>query len=133
VLRPHETLESLATSEMARAYAVGCFARGKLIAVGFVGPEGGLGAWRVRGMATAPQARGKGAGTGVLDALLGHASARGASLVWCHARTAALSLYERAGFRKISEEFEIPEIGRHFVMELRMREWCRTAGPPRVS
>jgi predicted GNAT family N-acyltransferase len=38
--------------------------------------------------------------------------------VWCNARTPARSLYERAGFTVASDEFELPEIGPHLVMEL---------------
>jgi GNAT superfamily N-acetyltransferase len=119
VLRPHEPFERLASHEPADAFAVGAFDRGELVAVGFVAPDGEPNAWRIRGMATAPSARGKGAGTAVLEALLGHAVAAGASRVWCNARTPARSLYERAGFRAASDEFELPDIGPHFVMERR--------------
>jgi GNAT superfamily N-acetyltransferase len=117
VLRPHETVESLAAHEPPDAFAVGAFDGGALIAVGFVAPDGEPGAWRVRGMATAPDARGTGAGSAILDALVQHATDRGASRVWCNARTPARSLYERAGFRAISQEFDLPDIGPHFVME----------------
>jgi ribosomal protein S18 acetylase RimI-like enzyme len=117
VLRPHETVESLVSQEPSDAYAVGVFDGEALIAVGFVAPDGEPGAWRVRGMATVPAARGSGAGTAVLDALLTHAIDGGASRLWCNARTRARSLYERAGFRVVSEEFELPDIGPHFVME----------------
>jgi GNAT superfamily N-acetyltransferase len=117
VLRPHETVQSLVAHEPSDAYTVGVFDGVALIAVGFIAPDGEPGAWRVRGMATVPAARGKGAGAAVLDALLGHAITRGASRVWCGARTPARSLYERAGFRAVSEEFELPDIGPHFVME----------------
>jgi ribosomal protein S18 acetylase RimI-like enzyme len=120
VLRPHETVESLASHEPCDAYAVGVFDRGVLIAVGFIGSDGEPGAWRVRGMATAPSARRSGAGSAVLDALVAYAIARGASRVWCNARTPARSLYERAGFCVVSEEFELPDIGPHFVMERKM-------------
>lgn len=119
VLRPHETVEELASDEPAGAFAVGAFAHGELVAVGLVAPDGDPGAWRVRGMATAPHARSAGAGTQVLDALVGHAIEHGASRVWCNARTPARSFYERAGFRVISEEFELPRIGPHVVMERR--------------
>lgn len=119
VLRPHEALESLAAGEPVGAFAVGAFDDGSLIAVGLVGPDGAPGSWRVRGMATVPHERGKGAGAAVLDALVRHAVGAGASRVWCNARSPALSLYERAGFRAVSEEFELPDIGPHFVMELR--------------
>jgi ribosomal protein S18 acetylase RimI-like enzyme len=117
VLRPHETVESLASHEPADAFAVGVFDGRELIAVGFVAPGGEPDAWRVRGMATVPSARGRGAGKAVLDGLLAHAVAAGASRVWCNARTPARSLYERAGFHAVSEEFEIPGIGPHFLME----------------
>jgi ribosomal protein S18 acetylase RimI-like enzyme len=119
VLRPHETLESLAADEPTDAYAVGVLDGEVAIAVGFVAPDGEPGAWRVRGMATAPASRGRGAGTAVLDALVRHAVANGASRIWCNARTPARSLYERAGFRIVSDEFELPAIGPHFVMERR--------------
>ena len=122
VLRPHETSESLASHESSDAYAVGVFDDGALIAVGFVAPDGEPGAWRIRGMATAPAARRKGAGTTVLDALLRHALAGGASRVWCNARTPARRLYERAGFHAVSDEFELPDIGTHFVMERKMSD-----------
>jgi ribosomal protein S18 acetylase RimI-like enzyme len=119
VLRPHQTVEELAAHEPADAFAVGVFDGEELVAVGLVGREGGPGSWRVRGMATARQARGRGAGTAVLGALVRHAVAQGATRVWCNARTPARSLYERAGFTVTSDEFELPEIGPHFVMEWR--------------
>jgi len=128
VLRPHETVEALAANEPAEAYAVGVFDGRRLLSVGFIAPDGEPGSWRVRGMATAPDARGRGAGSAVLDALLHHAEARGAVRVWCNARTPARSLYERAGFRAVSQEFQIPEIGPHFVME-RRRVGPEGAGP----
>jgi GNAT superfamily N-acetyltransferase len=118
ILRPHETLEQLASHEPDNAFAVGAFTCEQLIAVGFIAPDGEVGAWRVRAMATAPQARGRGAGTLVLEALLGHASTHGARRIWCNARHPARSFYERAGLRVVSEVFEIPGIGPHFVMEL---------------
>jgi len=120
VLRPHQTVDAMAADEPAGAFAAGGFDGETLIAVGLVGPDGEPGAWRVRGMATAPEARGNGAGSAVLDALVVHAVARGATRVWCNARTPAISLYECAGFRVVSEEFEIPEIGPHFAMERRL-------------
>lgn len=118
MLRPHQTEAELAAHEPTEVFAVGAFCGRRLIAVGLIGREGGPGAWRVRGMATEPAMRGRGAGTLVLGALVEHAIKHGARRVWCNARTRAVSLYERAGFRKVSEEFELPEIGPHFVMEL---------------
>lgn len=119
VLRPHETLAELAEHEPPEAFALGAFAAAELVAVGFVAPDGDQGGWRIRGMATAAHARGQGAGTAILDGLIEHACRRGAARIWCNARTPARSLYERAGMRAVSEEFELPMIGPHLVMELR--------------
>jgi len=117
VLRPHERVEDMAAHEPAGAFAVGAFDGEALVAVGFIAADGEPGAWRVRAMATEPHARGGGAGRAVLDALVAHARAHGGSRVWCNARVGARSFYERAGWRIASEEFEIPGIGIHFVME----------------
>jgi GNAT superfamily N-acetyltransferase len=117
ILRPHQSLDELAAHEPDETFAVGAFDGERLISVGFVAPDGGPGAWRVRGMATEPDARGRGAGSAVLDALVTHARANGATRVWCNARTQARSLYERGGFTVASGEFELPQIGPHFMME----------------
>jgi ribosomal protein S18 acetylase RimI-like enzyme len=118
VLRPHQQLHELSDQEPADAIALGAFDGDALVSVGLVGPEGGPGSWRVRGMATAPEARGRGAGTAILAALVEHAIAHGATRIWCHVRTPARSLYERAGFEVVSDEFVLPDIGPHVVMEL---------------
>ncbi len=120
MLRPHQSLQELEAHEPDGAFAAGVFDGEELISVGLIGPQGEPGAWRVRGMATAPRARGRGAGTAVLAALLDHAAAHGAVRVWCNVRVGARSLYERAGFRVISDEFGLPQIGPHVVMERRL-------------
>jgi GNAT superfamily N-acetyltransferase len=119
VLRPHESLEELASHEPPGVHAVGAFDGDELVGVGFVCPDVGVGGdevWRVRGMATVPEARGRGIGSAILGALVDHARAQGATRVWCNARTPALSLYARGGFEPESEEFDIPGIGPHVVM-----------------
>jgi GNAT superfamily N-acetyltransferase len=117
VLRPHQTLAELAAAERADGLALGAYADGTLVATGSIIADG-PGSWRVRGMATAPHARGRGAGTALLEALIEHARAERARRVWCNARTPALSLYRRAGFVETSGEFELPRIGPHVRMEL---------------
>jgi ribosomal protein S18 acetylase RimI-like enzyme len=117
ILRPHQTLDELAGHEPAGAFAVGVVDDDRLVSVGFVAPDGKPGSWRIRGMATEPEVRGRGAGTAVLDALVAHACKEGARRIWCNARSPARSLYERAGFTVASDEFELPEIGPHYVME----------------
>lgn len=119
VLRPGHTLEAVASREPDGAHAVGAYAGDELVAVGFVLPEGEPGAWRIRGMATTPEARNRGAGSAVLATLIEHARGNGARRIWCNARTPALAFYERAGMRRASEEYDAPESGPHYVMELR--------------
>lgn len=72
--------------------------------------------WRIRGMATAEGWRGRGVGSAVLAAALDHVRRSGGGLAWCNARTPARTLYERAGFQAIGEEWEDPEIGPHVRM-----------------
>ncbi len=114
------TLDELAAHEPPGAFAVGVFQDAELISVGFVAPDGSEpDSWRVRGMATRPRARRRGAGTALLQALVGHALDHGATRIWCNARIRARRLYERAGFRVVSDEFVVPRIGPHYVMERR--------------
>jgi GNAT superfamily N-acetyltransferase len=121
VLRPHESLEYLAGHETEDAFALGAFEEDRLIGVGFVGrdPHGERGAWRVRGMATVPEARGRGVGGAILAELIEHAVEHGATRIWCNARIPARTLYERGGLRVVSEVFDVPKIGPHLVMEWR--------------
>ena len=116
VLRPHQTVAELASHEPPEAFAVGAFEANRLVAVGLVGPEGEPGEWRVRGMATLPEIRGRGAGSAILEALLDHAREHGATAVWANVRTPARTLYERAGMEVVSDQFELPDIGPHVVM-----------------
>jgi predicted GNAT family N-acyltransferase len=73
-------------------------------------------AWRIRGMATAPEWRGRGMGTALLAAALDHVHASGGGPIWCNARTPARSLYGRAGFRQVGDEWVDPDIGPHVRM-----------------
>jgi GNAT superfamily N-acetyltransferase len=124
VLRPNQSFDELASHEPPDAFAVGAFDREELVAVGFIGPDGGPGSWRVRGMATEPRARSRGGGSAILEALIEHAMSHGATRVWCNARLPARAFYERAGFRAVSESFEITGIGPHYVMELIASRGC---------
>lgn len=71
--------------------------------------------WQLRGMATAPEVRGRGHGARVLRAALAHVDGRGGR-VWCHARPAAEGLYARAGFVPVGAPWEHPEHGPHRTM-----------------
>ena len=79
------------------------------------GPRGTPG-WRLRGMASAPRARGIGVGWALLRACIDHVASHGGGELWCNARVPAAEFYARAGFETVSEPFDIPEIGAHVVM-----------------
>jgi GNAT superfamily N-acetyltransferase len=133
VLRPHQALADQVYPGDAvpgAAHFAAYDEDGALVGVASVVPEaypglaGGVGGaaagdWRIRGMATEPAARGRGAGALLLRACLEHArEAPGARRVWCHARSGVRGFYERSGFVVEGEEFELPEIGSHFLMWL---------------
>lgn len=81
-------------------------------------------AYRFRGMASAPEARGRGFGAAVLRAGIEEAGRRmrhggppcssGAwGMVWCNGRVSARGFYERMGFTTDGVEFEIVPSGAH--------------------
>jgi GNAT superfamily N-acetyltransferase len=75
-----------------------------------------LDAWRLRGMATAPEWRGKGVGRALVGVVFDHIAAGGGGLLWCNARLAAVGFYERAGMVTTGETWEEPVIGPHIAM-----------------
>ncbi|MFC6062031.1 GNAT family N-acetyltransferase [Streptomyces ochraceiscleroticus] len=77
-------------------------------------------AYRFRGMASSPEARGRGFGAAVLRAGIEEAARRGAQLVWCNGRVSARGFYERMGFTTDGETFEIVPSGAHhrFVFKI---------------
>lgn len=127
VLRPNQTLTELvyAGDDAPGAAHFAAFGEGgQVIGIASITPEPhphdpAPGDWRIRGMATDPDAgRGVGAGGALLRACLDWARASGAVRVWCNARSPVRGFYEREGFVVEGEEFELPEVGPHFLMEL---------------
>jgi GNAT superfamily N-acetyltransferase len=74
------------------------------------------GSWRLRGMATAPEWRGRGVGSAVLRAVVSHVAAGGGGLFWCNARLGAVAFYTRAGMVTVDGPWEEPFIGPHIAM-----------------
>ena len=72
--------------------------------------------WRLRGMATSPDARNMGVGSAVLAALVAHIADAGGGILWCNARVSARGLYERGGLQQWGDVWEEPNIGPHIVM-----------------
>jgi predicted GNAT family N-acyltransferase len=124
VLRPHQDTDEIAGAEHPLAAHLGARdEQGRIVGVARIAPEAPpwdpqrADAWRLRGMATAEAARGRGVGAEVLAAALEHAARHGGRSVWCSARVPALRFYERAGFRAAGERYEDPELGPHVPLE----------------
>ena len=82
----------------------------------------GHGEYRLRGMATRSKYQSKGIGAQVLRHGIDILRARGATKIWCNARTSAAGYYQKQGFMQLSKEaFDIPGIGPHFVMALEIQ------------
>lgn len=76
------------------------------------------GDFRLRGMATDPEHRGRGYAGQLTSACVDHARGEGASRIWLQARPAAVAMYERAGFARETDEFDVPGLGPHVRMSL---------------
>jgi ribosomal protein S18 acetylase RimI-like enzyme len=124
VLRPHQTVAQVGSPADGDADA-GHFAAyqgGKVVGVVSVlhqspddGPEQ-AGWWRLRGMATAEEVRGRGIGRALVAAVVAHAVAHDGTVLWCHARLPAVGFYRAAGFEATGEVWEEPAIGPHIAM-----------------
>ncbi|MDA0667021.1 MAG: GNAT family N-acetyltransferase [Planctomycetota bacterium] len=77
--------------------------------------DGGFG-YRIRGMAVDEAYRGLGCGRLLMEGCqsLAHELKTG---LWCNARNNAIPSYVACGFRQVGEEFDIPNIGPHYVLE----------------
>lgn len=123
VLRPGQPLSSVDHEHdyWPDTFHVGAFdAHGTAVACATFYPEkspDGRDAYRLRAMATAPEVRGKGYGAATLRLGIDEVRNRGGRLLWCNARLGAVGFYEGLGFENVSEQFEIPPIGPHHVMQ----------------
>ena len=79
--------------------------------------------WQLRGMATDPRVRGLGVGRALVAEGLSRVVERGADLVWCDARAAAVGFYERIGFTLVTDEYDLRPVGAHrgMLIELPIR------------
>lgn len=79
-------------------------------------------AFQLRGMATSPEAQGTGLGKLLVAAALDFAREKQAGILWCNARISAAGFYHKLGFEILGDEFDIPEVGPHYRMMLRISE-----------
>jgi len=118
-LRPGATTGGTIYDQAPDAFHVGVFAEADLVGSASLLLEdqaGGVtpGNWRLRGMVTHPDWRGREVGSRALAFAIAELEHRSASLVWCNGRSSALSFYRRHGFQTVGEEFETPGTGPHY-------------------
>ena len=72
--------------------------------------------WRIRGMAVLEEFQGQAIGTHMLETCINHAINMKGDVIWCNARIDAVKFYKQSGFKIIGDEFELPDIGPHFLL-----------------
>ena len=72
--------------------------------------------FRLRGMATLPEHQHQGLSSELLKTAFPIIKQNFCPLVWCNARKGAVGFYQKVGFEKVGEEFDIPGIGPHALM-----------------
>ena len=115
VLRPKEKTHSVyQLDDAADTLHVGAFVGQDLAGVATVCQESLPGtccntAWRLRGMATADEFRGRGIGKRLAEYCLAYVRSQGGALVWCSARLSAIGFYRSLGFEPDEKSFTLPE------------------------
>ena len=123
ILRPNQSLEDCEYpgDDDPHTLHVGLFQRNTLVGIASVyrednpslGPRKG---WRLRGMAVLEKHRNAGIGKKLLDACIEHAKGADGAYLWCNARPSASGLYDKNQFHRVGDEFDIPDIGPHYLM-----------------
>ena len=72
--------------------------------------------YQLRGMATLPKVRGKGAGKLLIEEAKRIIKEKGISFLWSNARKEAVGFYESLNFKVIGEGFEVQKVGPHYKM-----------------
>lgn len=107
------------------AFHLGYFAGDELACVASLHPQGYEGyagaGYQLRGMATLEQYRGKGYGNQLVNFAIVYLRGQKANYIWCNARKKAVQFYLNTGFEIISKEFEVPGIGPHYVMYVKIQ------------
>jgi ribosomal protein S18 acetylase RimI-like enzyme len=107
------------------SFHLGYFEQEKLICVASFHPKSyngyhGIG-YQLRGMATLENFRGKGIGNQLVNFSIVYLRGQKVNYVWCNARKKAIKFYQNIGFEIISDEFEVPGVGPHHVLYLKIQ------------
>ncbi|HWD90025.1 MAG TPA: GNAT family N-acetyltransferase [Mucilaginibacter sp.] len=111
--------------ENPESFHLGYFVEDKLVCIATFHPQNykeypGKG-YQLRGMATLEEYRGRGIGNQIVNFAIVYLRGQKANYIWCNARKNALKFYADLGFEVISDEFEVPVIGPHRVLYLKIQ------------
>ncbi len=65
--------------------------------------------WRLRGMATLPEYRGRGLGKGLAQRCIAYGAKQEGTIVWCTSRIETVPFYQVLGFVECGELFRLPQ------------------------
>lgn len=123
VLWQHKSIDEcgIDIDEQEGAFHLGVFYKGGLVCVGSFFKQKhpqftAQNQYRLRAMATLPQAQKKGAAKVLLEFAFKKLQEEEQEILWCDARIIAVGFYEKLGFEKSGEKYEIPLIGPHYLM-----------------
>ena len=107
------------------AFHLGYFVNDQLVCIASFHPQNYKDysgkAYQLRGMATLESHRGKGFGNQLVNFATVYMRGQKVNYVWCNARKKAVAFYKNLGFEIISDEFEVPVIGPHYVLYLKIQ------------
>jgi ribosomal protein S18 acetylase RimI-like enzyme len=72
--------------------------------------------FQIRGMAVLPAFQKQGIGETLVKEVEKFCTTQKADLIWFNARTSAVGFYQKMGYEIVGSEFEIKEVGPHFLM-----------------
>lgn len=72
--------------------------------------------YQLRGMAVLADFQNKGLGNLLIEQAIAHIEPYQITHLWCNAREKAKNFYLRQGFEVIGKPFDIPRIGKHYIM-----------------
>ena len=127
VLRPGGlTLDAcrFPTDLVSGAFHLGYYLKGKLVSIASFHPQNhgqfiGEG-FQLRGMATLEEYQKRGFGNHLLNFAIIYLRGQKVNYLWCNARKAAVQFYLNMGFETISKEFDVPNIGPHYVLYIKI-------------
>ncbi len=124
ILRPNQPIElcHFAEDHFESTFHLGIFKNGKIISNGTfmqnTNPHftENKNVCRLRGMATDTQFQGQGLGRLILEKAEAILTEKNCEILWFNARESAFGFYEKCGYKKIGDMFDIAGVGPHKVM-----------------